>query len=79
METNKSEDRAMEFNNDLNSQTFYHSTKANLKISNLIEIGFNLNYGNKKRAKYILYDSPLGGVIWGTELALTKNVKRSLW
>lgn len=35
---------------DLNSQTFYHGTKANLKKGDLIEHGFNSNYGIRKKA-----------------------------
>lgn len=70
METNKSEEKAPVANSDLNSQTFYHGTKANLKKGDLIEIGFNSNYGKKKNAKYIYLTATLEAAIWGAELAL---------
>ncbi len=63
METNKSEDKALVPNNDLSSQTFYHGTKANLKTGDLIEIGFNSNYGKKKKAKYIYVTATLDAAI----------------
>ncbi len=39
MKKEESKDKAAEFINDLNSQKFYHGTKANLKIGDLIEPG----------------------------------------
>jgi len=30
------------------AQTYFHGTKANLKVGDLIEVGFNSNYGQKK-------------------------------
>jgi len=76
METNKSECKAMEYTNDLSSQTFYHGTKANLKTGDLIEIGFNSNYGKKKNAKYIYLTATLEAAIWGAELALGEGRER---
>jgi Rifampin ADP-ribosyl transferase len=76
METNKSESKAMKSVNDLNSQTFYHGTKANLKTGDLIEIGFNSNYGTKKKAKYIYLTATLEAAIWGAELALGEGRER---
>ncbi len=35
------------------AQTYLHGTKADLKVGDLIEIGFNSNYGQRKNAKYI--------------------------
>lgn len=51
------------------SQTFYHGTKADLKKGDLIEPGFNSNYGTKKKAKYIYLTATLDAAIWGAELA----------
>lgn len=72
MNTNKSEDN----NNDHPSQTFYHGTKANLKAGDVIEIGFNSNYGKKKKAKYIYLTATLEAAIWGAELALGDGRER---
>jgi hypothetical protein len=35
------------------AQTYFHGTKADLKIGNLIEVGYTSNYGQQKNAKYI--------------------------
>ncbi|MGY6352604.1 NAD(+)--rifampin ADP-ribosyltransferase [Vibrio parahaemolyticus] len=34
------------------SQTFFHGTKADLKLGDLIETGFNSNFGQNNKAKY---------------------------
>ena len=70
METNKSEDKSIESAYDLSSQAFYHGTKANLKQGDLIEPGFNSNYGQRKKAKYIYLTATLDAAIWGAELAV---------
>jgi len=51
------------------SQTFFHGTKAVLRIGDFIEAGFNSNYGRKNRAKYIYMTATLDAAIWGAELA----------
>ena len=42
---------------DRNSQRFYHGTKANLKPGDLIEPGYNSNFGTRKKAAYVLRQS----------------------
>lgn len=51
------------------SQTFFHGTKADLKIGDYIETGINSNYGQNKNAKYIYLTATLDAAIWGAELA----------
>lgn len=51
------------------AQTFFHGTKADLKIGDFIETGINSNYGQKKEAKYIYCTATLDASIWGAELA----------
>jgi Rifampin ADP-ribosyl transferase len=58
------------------SQTFFHGTKADLRIGDSIEIGSNSNYGQKKKAKYIYLTATLDAAIWGAELALSKGRER---
>jgi len=55
------------------AQTYFHGTKAGLKIGDLIEIGFNSNYGKRKNAKYIFLSATLDAAIWGAELAFGKG------
>lgn len=52
-----------------NQNEFYHGTKASLKQGELIEPGFNSNYGQRNKAKYIYLTATLDAAIWGAELA----------
>ncbi|MBC7947775.1 MAG: NAD(+)--rifampin ADP-ribosyltransferase [Chitinophagaceae bacterium] len=60
----------MESSNELSSQRLYHGTKADLKPGDLIEPGFNSNYGKRKKASYVYLSATLDAAIWGAELAL---------
>ncbi len=51
-------------------QTYFHGTKADLKVGDLIGVGFNSNYGQQKNAKYIFLTATLDAAIWGAEIAL---------
>jgi rifampin ADP-ribosylating transferase len=53
---------------DLNAQKFYHGTKADLKPGDLIEPGFNSNYGKRKTAAYVYLTATLDAAIWGLNL-----------
>lgn len=72
MITNRSEDKSI----DLSSQRFYHGTKANLKQGDLIEPGFNSNYGKRKKASYVYLTATLDAAIWGAELAWGEEPER---
>jgi len=50
-------------------ETYYHGTKAHLEPGDLIEPGFQSNYGQRKKAKYIYLSATLDAAIWGAELA----------
>lgn len=73
MEKNKSEIKsiATPF-----AQTYFHGTKADLKIGDLIEAGFNSNFGQRKNAKYIFLTATLDAAIWGAELAVGEGRER---
>jgi hypothetical protein len=58
------------------AQTYFHGTKAELKIGELIEAGYNSNYGHRKNAKYIFLSSTLDAAIWGAELAFGEEQER---
>lgn len=58
------------------SQTYFHGTKADLNVGDLIETGFNSNYGQKKNAKYIFLSSTLDAAVWGAELAFGDGRER---
>ena len=57
-------------------EIYYHGTKANLNIGDLIEIGRNSNYGEHKKANYVYLTATLDAAIWGAELAVGKGAGR---
>ncbi len=57
-------------------QTYFHGTKADLKIGDMIEVGKNSNYGQRKNAKYIFLTATLDAAIWGAELAFGEGTER---
>lgn len=75
MHTNNSERSAMAVINDLTGP-FYHGTKAILKTGDLIQPGFNSNYGKQKKAAYVYLTATLDAAIWGAELSLGEGTGR---
>lgn len=69
MEQNKNEQTSGGQGSTPFVQTYFHGTKADLKIGDLIEVGFNSNFGQRKNAKYIFLTATLDAAIWGAELA----------
>lgn len=58
------------------SQTYFHGTKADLKIGDFIKAGFNSNFGQNKIAKYVFLTATLDAAIWGAELSLGEGRER---
>jgi hypothetical protein len=52
------------------SQTYYHGTKADLKVGDLIEPGYASNYGKRKHATFVYLTATLDAAVWGAELAV---------
>ena len=73
MEQNKSEIKSIQ---TPFAQTYFHGTKVDLKIGDLIEVGFNSNFGQRKNAKYIFLTATLDAAIWGAELAIGEGRER---
>ena len=61
---NADESRATPF-----AQTYFHGTKADLRVGDLIEVGFASNFGQRSAARYIFLTSTLDAAIWGAELS----------
>jgi hypothetical protein len=76
MEISESEYKSINPGQSPFSQTFFHGTKADLKIGDFIEIGISSNYGQNKKAKYIYLTATLDAAIWGAELALGEGPER---
>lgn len=72
----KSENQSKERAPSPFSQTFFHGTKADLKIGAQIEAGLNSNFGQRKKAKYIYLTATLDAAIWGAELAIGEGRER---
>ena len=58
------------------AQTYFHGTKADLKLGDFFEAGFNSNFGQRKNAKYIFLTATLDAAIWGAELAIGEGRER---
>jgi rifampin ADP-ribosylating transferase len=50
--------------------SFYHGTKADLKVGDLIVVGHTSNYGSRRRANFVYLTETLDAAIWGAELAV---------
>ena len=51
-------------------QTYYHGTKADLSIGDLLSPGFPSNYDQARVLNHIYFSSLLEPAIWGAELAV---------
>ena len=55
---------------DPDSPTYYHGTKADLMVGDLIGPGYASNYGKRKQAAFVYLTGTLDAAIWGAELAV---------
>ncbi len=51
------------------SGPFYHGTKADLAIGELLKPGYNSNYGEGRRANFVYLTATMDAAVWGAELA----------
>ncbi len=73
MEQNKSDNKTFQ---TPFAQTYFHGTKADLKIGDFIEVGNKSNFGQRKNAKYIFLTATFDAAIWGAELAFGEGHER---
>lgn len=59
----------------LDNGPFFHGTKVELKIGDLLEPQYLSNYQNKK-SNYIYFTATLNAAKWGAELAKSKSKER---
>ena len=76
MENIKSENKMNGASPSVFAQTYFHGTKADLKLGDFIEVGINSNFGQNKKAKYIYLTATLDAAIWGAELAMGEGRER---
>ncbi|AEI50784.1 NAD(+)--rifampin ADP-ribosyltransferase [Runella slithyformis] len=76
MEENKNNRQAGRQGSTPFAQTYFHGTKADLRVGDLLTAGFHSNYGPRKNAKYIFLSATLDAAIWGAELAVGEGRER---
>lgn len=57
-------------------QTYFHGTRANLKLGDFIITGMKQNHGQNGPAKYVYLTATLDAAIWGAELAVGSGSER---
>ncbi|GHE45582.1 NAD(+)--rifampin ADP-ribosyltransferase [Sphingobacterium griseoflavum] len=58
------------------AQTYFHGTKADLALGDLVQVGFSSNYSMQNNATYIFLSATLDAAIWGAELAIGDGPER---
>jgi rifampin ADP-ribosylating transferase len=51
-------------------QRFYHGTKADLRLGDLVTPGYRSNYGRRTKASWVYLTATLEAATWGAELAV---------
>jgi hypothetical protein len=57
-------------------QRFFHGTKTDLKLGDLIEPGYASNFGKMKKASWVYLTGTLDAATWGAELAIGEGPGR---
>ena len=58
------------------AQTYFHGTKADLELGDLLNTGFDSNYRQYGQLNHIYFTATLDAAIWGAELALGEGKER---
>lgn len=58
------------------SRQFYHGTRADLKLGDLIVVGHKSNFGTGKPLSWVYFTGVLDAAIWGAELAVGNGRQR---
>lgn len=56
--------------------SFFHGTKADLKVGDFIITGMKKNYKDDRNSQYVYFAGTLDAAIWGAELAEGENAER---
>ncbi len=56
--------------------SFFHGTKADLKVGDLIITGMKKNYNDDRKSQYVYFAGTLEAAIWGAELAEGEGKER---
>jgi rifampin ADP-ribosylating transferase len=55
---------------DGSRERYYHGTRVDLQPGDLIEPGYNSNYGSRNRANHVYLTATVEAAVWGAELAV---------
>lgn len=69
MDTHKNEDQATIHIATPFAQTYFYGTKADLKIGDFIQVGYNTNYEENRKLKHVYVSATLNAAMLGAELA----------
>lgn len=61
---------------DGSQERYYHGTRADLKPGDLIEPGYNSNFGSRKEANHVYLTATVDAAVWGAELAIGESPSR---
>ncbi len=56
--------------------SFFHGTRADLKMGDLIVTGKKKNYNDDRKSQYVYFAGTLDAAIWGAELAEGGEVRK---
>jgi hypothetical protein len=57
-------------NGSPSAPTYYHGTKADLRVGDRIGPGYASNYGSRRQANFVYLSATLDAAVWGAELAV---------
>jgi rifampin ADP-ribosylating transferase len=55
---------------------FFHGTKADLRPGDVLEAGYNSNFGQRTKANFVYLTATMDAATWGAELALGDGLGR---
>ena len=61
---------------DGSQERYYHGTHADLKPEDLIEPGYNSNFGSRREANNVYFTATVDAAVWGAELAIGEGPGR---
>lgn len=61
---------------EANTEQYFHGTRADLQIGDLIDVGRVSNFGSRSKANNVYFAATLEAAIWGAELAQGEGRER---
>jgi Rifampin ADP-ribosyl transferase len=55
---------------------FFHGTKSDLEVGDLLDPGYSSNYGERRKANFVYLTATLDAATWGAELAVGEGPGR---